>query len=100
MNAFRTNSSANSEEKSRSMRYAMPMAGIRGKSGPPANQNAFKHGLAAVKKRGEEAFTTDQETGFRKQILEGLLAVKGGDMQLWTATLLLPEVIASSPVWI
>jgi|SRR5437773_3109953 len=26
----------------------MRMAGIRGKSGPPANQNAFKHGLAGI----------------------------------------------------
>jgi len=36
------------EEKSWSIRYSMLMAGIRGKSGPPANQNAFKHGLAGI----------------------------------------------------
>src|SRR5262249_16453751 len=27
------------------------MAGLRGKSGPPGNLNAFKHGLAAIQKR-------------------------------------------------
>jgi hypothetical protein len=27
------------------------MAGIRGRSGPPGNQNAFRHGLAAIAQR-------------------------------------------------
>ena len=27
------------------------MAGLKGKSGPPGNMNAFKHGLAAIQKR-------------------------------------------------
>src|SRR5262249_38119088 len=27
------------------------MAGLKGKSGPPGNVNAFKHGLAAIQKR-------------------------------------------------
>jgi hypothetical protein len=31
------------------------MAGLKGKSGPPGNMNAFKHGLAATQKRREEA---------------------------------------------
>ena len=31
------------------------MAGLNGKSGPPGNMNAFKHGLAAIQKRREEA---------------------------------------------
>ena len=31
------------------------MAGMKGKSGPPGNMNAFKHGLAAIQKRREEA---------------------------------------------
>ena len=30
------------------------MAGLKGKSGPPGNMNAFKHGLAAIQKRREE----------------------------------------------
>src|SRR5439155_8445518 len=65
-------SCANSQEKSRSIRYSMLMAGIRGKSGPPANQNAFKHGLAAIQKRREESVTTEHEESVRHQILERL----------------------------
>jgi len=40
------------QEKSRSIRYAVAvMAGIPGKSGPPGNQNAFRHGLAWISQR-------------------------------------------------
>jgi len=35
------------------------MAGLKGKSGPPGNMNAFKHGLAAIQKRREESVTTE-----------------------------------------
>jgi hypothetical protein len=31
------------------------MAGLKGKSGPPRNMNAFKHGLVAIQKRHDEA---------------------------------------------
>ena len=30
------------------------MAGLKGKSGPPGNMNAFKHGLAAIQNRREQ----------------------------------------------
>jgi hypothetical protein len=50
------------------------MAGLKGKSGPPGNMNAFKHGLAAIQKRREESVTTEHEEGVRQQILEGLIA--------------------------
>jgi hypothetical protein len=63
------------------------MAGLRGKSGPPANQNAFKHGLPAIQKRREESITTEDEEGVRQQILERLITAKGGDQQISTATL-------------
>jgi hypothetical protein len=33
------------------------MAGLKGKSGPPGNMNAFKHGLVAIQKRREESIT-------------------------------------------
>jgi hypothetical protein len=31
------------------------MAGLKGKSGPPGNMNAFKHGLAAIQKRRDRS---------------------------------------------
>jgi hypothetical protein len=31
------------------------MAGLKGKSGPPGNVNAFKHGLAAIQKGARRA---------------------------------------------
>ena len=54
------------------------MAGLKGKSGPPGNMNAFKHGLAAIQKRREEGVPTEHEEGIRQQILDGLIADKGG----------------------
>jgi hypothetical protein len=50
------------------------MAGLKGKSEPPGNMNAFKHGLAAIQKRREESITTEHEEGIRQQILDGLRA--------------------------
>ena len=37
------------------------MAGVKGRSGPPGNMKAFKHGLAAIQKRREESITTEHE---------------------------------------
>jgi hypothetical protein len=39
------------------------MAGLKGKSGPPGNMNAFKHGLAATQKRREESILLTQAGG-------------------------------------
>ena len=50
------------------------MAGLKGKSGPPGNMNAFKHGLAAIQKRREEGVPTEHEENVRQQILDGLVA--------------------------
>jgi hypothetical protein len=36
------------------------MAGLKGKSGPPGNMNAFKHGLAAIQKWREEGVPTEE----------------------------------------
>jgi hypothetical protein len=84
------------------------MAGIPGKggvkagvrSGPPGNQNAFKHELAAIQKRRDGSITTEFEEGVRQQILDGLIADKGGDGQVSTATGILAEVIATDAAWL
>jgi hypothetical protein len=45
------------------------MAGIRGKSGPPGNQNAFRHGLAGIAQRRADGAL---EQSIREEIFSGL----------------------------
>jgi hypothetical protein len=71
------------------------MAGIRGKSGPPANQNAFKHGLAGIAHRRIDGELNSSEQAVREDILAGLIADKGGEQQIGTAERILAEIIAS-----
>src|SRR5262244_3422102 len=69
--------------------------GLKGRSGPPGNQNAFRHGLAAIEKRQDAGLLSTPDESVRQQILDGLISDKGGDGQISTATRILAEVIAS-----
>src|SRR5512145_3066154 len=73
---------------------------MKGQKWTSGNRNAFKHGLAATQKRREESITTQHEENVRQQILEGLIADKGGDQQISPATRILAEVIDSDASWL
>jgi hypothetical protein len=71
------------------------MAGITGKSGPPGNQNAFRHGLAGISQRRAAGELTEDEREIRAEILAGLIADSGGEAQISTATRILAGIISS-----
>jgi hypothetical protein len=54
------------------------MAGVKGRSGPPGNQNNFKHGLAAIQRRREAGIITEHEDDIRTEILAGLIQASIG----------------------
>ena len=46
------------------------MAGVKGRSGPPGNQNNFKHGLFAIQKRREAGVITEHEETLTQNRIE------------------------------
>jgi len=85
----------NSQATPACLRYALAMAGIRGRSRPPDNQNGFRHGLAGISQRRANGVLNPQEQSSREEILSGLLADQGEAAQISTATRVLAEIIAS-----
>src|SRR5437870_7247594 len=71
------------------------MAGMGGKSGPPGNQNAFRHGLAGISQRRANGSLNPTEQSIREEILAGLIADKGGEQRIGTAERILAEIISS-----
>ena len=71
------------------------MAGIRGRSGRPGNQNAFSHGLAGIAQPCADGVLNPAEQSVREEILSGLLSDKRAATQIGTTMRVLAETIAS-----
>jgi hypothetical protein len=72
-----------------------PWPGYAANQVPPANQNAFKHGLAGITQRRINGALTSDEQTLRADILAGLIADKGGEQRIGTAERILAEIISS-----
>jgi hypothetical protein len=71
------------------------MAGVKGKSGPPQNQNAFKHGLSIIEKSRRNGALAGRETRIKSEVRNGLIADRGGPDKVSTAEKVLVELISS-----
>ena len=74
---------ANSQVKSLSIRYALvSWQALAAKSGPPGNQNAFRHGLAGIAQRRAEAFSIPQNNQPETKFCLACWRRKGGAAQI------------------
>src|SRR5262245_30031464 len=71
------------------------MAGVKGRSGPPGNQNNFKHGLSRLTRQRTGGVLSQQEQSIRDESLIGLIQDKGGESQISISMRVLAEIIAS-----
>ena len=79
----------------------MEMAGAKGKSGPPGNANGFKHGLSVIdeSRRGNH-LPRGKDKRFKLELLQDLIADKGGDEHTTAATKLLAQTIATDAMFL
>src|SRR5215813_4755783 len=76
------------------------MAGVKGRSGPPGNQNNFKHGLSVIDKNRRNGSLTGRESRIKAEVRDGLIADRGGENKVSTAEKVLVELISSDVAWL
>jgi len=76
------------------------MAGVKGRSGPPGNQNNFKHGLSVIERSRRSGSLNGRESRIKAHVRDGLIADRGGENKASTAEKVLVELISSDVAWL